>query len=242
MLALLLVAGCTYDFDRFDAAGGGDGGAGGPCNPASCPGHLCTDGACADYGSCKALLAGSPGVASGVYEIATASGAFKAYCDMTTSGGGWTLAGRSVASASKNDTFGWIVQRGTPDDDTQAYSLDPIDRKLSFTEVLVGSVASGKAFANAYVVTVPKDLTGCLTQACGTSNGAVAAGSCSPATGSTPSMLRNLGFTSQNRGFFMHDTGTQASYGLLANGFSLFYATCNEGGLLDGQQGMIFVR
>ena len=57
-------------------------------------------------GSCKALRAATPSITSGVYTIAPKKGgaSIKVYCDMTTSGGGWTLA---AAQFEKDQMVNW---------------------------------------------------------------------------------------------------------------------------------------
>jgi len=65
-----------------------------------CPtGVACIAGAC-NYASCAKILAANSSAKSGVYTIKPGSKAFKAYCDMTTSPGGWTLLGTQVAGMS----------------------------------------------------------------------------------------------------------------------------------------------
>jgi hypothetical protein len=48
---------------------------------------------------CKDIKAASPGAASGVYTLSLEGAQFKAYCEMASDGGGWTLVGRGAPSA-----------------------------------------------------------------------------------------------------------------------------------------------
>ena len=82
--------------------------AGDACNKiADCAaGLLCSNGKCVHAGSCKALLAAGVKT-TGEYTIdpngGSSADAFKVRCEMTTSGGGWTLVASFINTDGKNN-------------------------------------------------------------------------------------------------------------------------------------------
>jgi hypothetical protein len=187
---------------------------------------------------------------SGPYELGSPNGAVVVYCDMLTDGGGWTLAGRSVADGSGDD-FGWQSKRGDVLDDAQPYSLGLHLYPIGFTEILLGEYSVGKTWGDSvHVVGAPPDYVNALDASTTATpyKHAVGAGACAPAS---IKMLATGGYTFLFNAF--HFTGMMANCGddpgLRVAGF-LFHdpdicpisIDCPTSGDLHGKQGMIMVR
>jgi|GEM_PF-2700790 len=239
--------GASQDFGRSDL--GADLGIdlGAPtCDPLECAGFRCDPvrDACSHYPSCLALRDDNrvAPLASGLYEIRAeeVSAPVNVYCDMSISGGGWTLVGRTAGNM--DEPFGWTTARGSVDDDTQPYSLG-LGSSLAFTEVLIGKRGSGKNWGDrAYQLTVPVDfVTLYATSAYLTTDVTPIGRTCSPPPGG-PAMLAYIGHTSATDHFFFRDAPGLDLYGMRAGAFSVNYTDCDNGGELQGNEGMIMVR
>ena len=215
--------------------------------------------------SCKAIHTAYPALASGTYWLdpdgpGGSNAPFKAYCDMTTSGGGWTLVGRSATGAGTTN-FGWRYATGSLTDDTTPYSLNAAAAGVSFTEILVGAYTTGKTWGpDLFIRSVPSNFltdsawnsndfniaseggTGTLTTVGGTCTGPAVG--ISPTTGwetSVPGMLYRVGYTNNAGDFHFRDVPGNG-YGLGSNTWSTFYTDLCYGGKLDTKQGMVMVR
>jgi prepilin-type N-terminal cleavage/methylation domain-containing protein len=85
--------------------------------------------------SCLALL-NSGITTSGNYYINSGGTAFLVYCDMTTSGGGWTIVFRS------SDPSPWGGASGTPG--TGSWAINMTNRTPAFTNIMVRRVSDGQ--------------------------------------------------------------------------------------------------
>jgi hypothetical protein len=101
------------------------------CDPELCPGRVCVTGACGFATSCAALLAAVPGLPDGLYTIdGDGPGGLlpaDALCDMTTSGGGWTLA---LKADGARPTFAYDAPVWTDDGEFGTAALDGNEAKL----------------------------------------------------------------------------------------------------------------
>jgi hypothetical protein len=230
-----LVAGMCHACASFGAApadGSPDGG-----TDAASVDALDASGA-SSASSCRELLAQSPSLRgkSGTYEITPGdAGAVRVYCDMALDDGGWTLAGRSgTLVPGTPPPFGWSGATGSVDAIEPPYSLDVVAHQLAFTEVLVTTRDSTRAYKFAVA---PSFLATPATKTTPTGTVLTVAGDCG-----APSMLKNAAPGLENIFFFRDIPDLAQRRGLTPSGFDLSYPDECRGGFLDGQQGAILVR
>lgn len=148
---VLWVTACTFDTSGAGgtAGGGGDAGddgAGGDGSDGTVGGGSEPDAALPVErpDSCAAVLAAEADAASDVYELDGGDGGalFSAFCEMDTSGGGWTLA---LKADGVSDRFHWdapywttteLYAANDPDHDRNEAKLDSFNR-LPVAEVLI---------------------------------------------------------------------------------------------------------
>ena len=123
----------------------------GACGMACGAGRVCDASTCRTlYGSCQEILLANPSSPSGAYWVAPAGqgSAAEVYCDMTTAGGGWTLA---LKANGANPTFAYDAPIWTNTTLLNPTSVDmtPTDAKFAsflnqpVSEVLVMMTAGG---------------------------------------------------------------------------------------------------
>jgi hypothetical protein len=143
------------------------------CDPGSCdPGADCFEGSagilcrcrsqfkgdggvCARFVSCNDLHAGEPTLPNGIYTIRPASSPdeFVVYCDMATSGGGWTLV------LNESPSFDPMGEGSTTDnchDDNctnRAYATVPVEADMMF-DMRDGDITGDAYLARAVVLGV----------------------------------------------------------------------------------------
>ncbi len=94
-------------------------------------------------GSCKRIKQTGWASGNGTYTINPGwTGKISVYCDMETSGWGWTMVARSVAWGTWS--FWWNISTGDVNDDTQPYSMGSKWTSIPFDQVFIAGYESWK--------------------------------------------------------------------------------------------------
>lgn len=193
--------------------------------------------------SCKEIHIANPALPDGIQKIdADGDGPnapIDAWCDMTTSEGGWTLVGRSAPGGTGD--FGWSAAAGMPADTTKPYALDVYHSGLTFEQILLRGENE-----NVYRLEVPQGFEERLADTASTGGVTVVSGQCATSGSDRPEMFDHLGVIADKRVFFFRNNGTfDAIYGLRPDGWETYFNPsffdCRGGGI-DEDQGSILVR
>jgi len=206
--------------------------------------------ACKDYRYPLGLKVYRGTVGSGMYRIQPQpplGATSDVYCDQVSSGGGWTLVGRS-ASGATSTSFGFTSATGTVANDAVPYSLGNV-ALLNPTQVLMGYYGGNLTWgAYSYTMALP---SGFFTT--------YATTSVSPGGDPVPVLGGNANFwmgswvgnSAYTSGFYFRDVGPSDAtsfFGLGPGGWNTGYADGDTsvmpgyGGYLNTRPGWIFVR